>query len=118
MTLPRKRPSATRPSPQSSGCCRLRGPAAFFVRFFTRLGVFGRSFLLRFWRGMSTLFRAASAGSSLGRIHVVSAELLDIAPGLWLWRLDYPGWKPEAGWPEAVTSTCVESGGEIVLIDP
>ena len=48
----------------------------------------------------------------------MSAELLDVAPGLWLWRLPYPDWRPEAGWPEVVTSTCVESGGEVVLIDP
>jgi glyoxylase-like metal-dependent hydrolase (beta-lactamase superfamily II) len=47
----------------------------------------------------------------------VGAELLDVVPGLWLWRLDYPGWKPDVDWPEAVTSTCVESGGEVVLID-
>lgn len=48
----------------------------------------------------------------------MGAELLDVAPGLWLWRLDHPGWKPDLDWPEAVTSTCVEAGGEIVLIDP
>ena len=48
----------------------------------------------------------------------MSAELLDVAPGLWLWRVAYPDWTPAAGWPEVVTSTCVESGGELVLIDP
>lgn len=45
-------------------------------------------------------------------------ELRDIAPGLWLWRLDYPDWRPEVGWERSVSSTCVESGGEVVLIDP
>src|SRR5262249_30805144 len=53
MTLPRKTPSATSPSPQSSGCSSVRGPLRGGRRFFTRLGVFGRSFLLRFWRGMA-----------------------------------------------------------------
>ncbi len=42
----------------------------------------------------------------------------DVAPGLWLWRLEYPDWRPEVGWEEVVSSTCVESGGEVVLIDP
>ncbi len=45
-------------------------------------------------------------------------ELRDLAPGLWIWRVDYPDWTPEAGWPRRVTSTCVESGGEVVLVDP
>jgi hypothetical protein len=49
---------------------------------------------------------------------VASSELREVASGLWLWRLPYPDWRPEAGWPELVTSTCVESGGEVVLIDP
>jgi glyoxylase-like metal-dependent hydrolase (beta-lactamase superfamily II) len=48
----------------------------------------------------------------------VGDELRDVAPGLWLWRVDYPDWRPEAGWEERVSSTCVESGGEVVLIDP
>jgi glyoxylase-like metal-dependent hydrolase (beta-lactamase superfamily II) len=45
-------------------------------------------------------------------------ELLDVAPGLWLWRLEYPDWREEAGWPQLVASTCVESGGEVALLDP
>ena len=45
-------------------------------------------------------------------------ELRDVAPGLWIWRLSYPDWHPEAGWPELVTSTCVESGDEVALLDP
>jgi len=44
--------------------------------------------------------------------------VLDVAPGLWIWRLDHPDWAPQVDWPPAVTSTCVESGGEIVLLDP
>src|SRR5712691_12743309 len=50
MTLPRKRPNATSPSPQSSGCWRLRGLAACFL--LTRLGVLGRSLPLAFLRAM------------------------------------------------------------------
>jgi hypothetical protein len=45
-------------------------------------------------------------------------ELRGVAPGLWIWRLEYPDWRPGAGWDPVVTSTCVESGGEIALLDP
>ena len=48
----------------------------------------------------------------------VVAEPLDVAPGLWVWRLPHPDWNPELEWSEEVTSTCVESGGEVVLLDP
>ena len=42
----------------------------------------------------------------------------DVAPGLWIWRLAYPDWRPGVGWEERVSSTCVESGGEVALLDP
>ena len=45
-------------------------------------------------------------------------EIQDVALGLWIWRREYPDWRPEVGWPEVVTSTCVESGGEAALLDP
>jgi hypothetical protein len=45
-------------------------------------------------------------------------ELLDVAPGLWIWRVEHPAWKPRLDWQPMVTSTCVESGGEIALLDP
>ena len=45
-------------------------------------------------------------------------ELRDVAPGLWLWRVDHPDWHTDLGWERTVTSTCVESGGEVVLLDP
>ncbi len=45
-------------------------------------------------------------------------EPLDVAPGLWVWRLEHPDWKPGLGWPQVVTSTCVESGGEVAVLDP
>jgi glyoxylase-like metal-dependent hydrolase (beta-lactamase superfamily II) len=48
----------------------------------------------------------------------VSVEVRDVAPGLWLWRQPHPDWTPEADWEPLVTSTCVESGGEVALLDP
>jgi glyoxylase-like metal-dependent hydrolase (beta-lactamase superfamily II) len=45
-------------------------------------------------------------------------ELREVTSGLWLWRVAYPEWRPDAGWERVVTSTCIESGGEVVLIDP
>jgi hypothetical protein len=48
----------------------------------------------------------------------VSAEVRDVAPGLWVWRVRHPAWTPETDWEPLVTSTCVESGGEVALLDP
>jgi glyoxylase-like metal-dependent hydrolase (beta-lactamase superfamily II) len=45
-------------------------------------------------------------------------ELRDVSPDLWLWRVEYPDWRPEAGWEPMVSSTCAAAGGEVVLIDP
>jgi glyoxylase-like metal-dependent hydrolase (beta-lactamase superfamily II) len=45
-------------------------------------------------------------------------ELRDVTAGLWIWRLPHPHWKPGQGWEPVVASTCVESGGEILLLDP
>jgi hypothetical protein len=47
----------------------------------------------------------------------VPAEVRDVAPGLWIWRVEHPDWKPGLGWDRPVTSTCVESGGEVALLD-
>jgi hypothetical protein len=44
--------------------------------------------------------------------------IADVAPGLWTWRLEHPDWEPGAGWAPTVSSTCVESRGEVVAIDP
>jgi hypothetical protein len=43
----------------------------------------------------------------------------DVAPGLWIWRVEHPdhGGDPDE-WEPTVTCTCVESGGEIALLDP
>jgi glyoxylase-like metal-dependent hydrolase (beta-lactamase superfamily II) len=45
-------------------------------------------------------------------------ELRDVAPGLWIWRLEHPRWKPGQGWEPIVASTCVASRGETLLLDP
>jgi hypothetical protein len=45
-------------------------------------------------------------------------ELLDVAPGLWIWRLEHPDWKPGQGWEPLVASTYVESQGERLVLDP
>jgi hypothetical protein len=45
-------------------------------------------------------------------------EVRDVAPGLWLWRVEHPGWKPDLDWERMVTSTVVESGGEVAVLDP
>jgi glyoxylase-like metal-dependent hydrolase (beta-lactamase superfamily II) len=50
-------------------------------------------------------------------LSAVAYEFRDVAEGLWIWRLDYPDWQQDAGWPQMVTSTCVESGGEIAVLD-
>jgi hypothetical protein len=48
----------------------------------------------------------------------MAAEIREIEPGLWLWRLDHPDWAPGHGWEAPVTSVYVESGGEVALLDP
>jgi glyoxylase-like metal-dependent hydrolase (beta-lactamase superfamily II) len=48
----------------------------------------------------------------------MSLPPIDVSPGLWLWRVAYPDWRPEAGWERVVSSTCVSAGGEVALIDP
>jgi glyoxylase-like metal-dependent hydrolase (beta-lactamase superfamily II) len=48
----------------------------------------------------------------------VPVELLDVAEGLWIWRQPHPAWSPGAGWKPDVASTCVESRGEIAVLDP
>jgi glyoxylase-like metal-dependent hydrolase (beta-lactamase superfamily II) len=47
----------------------------------------------------------------------VGIEIRDVAPGLWIWRLDYPDYTPGYGWGPTVTSTCVASGGEVAVLD-
>ena len=44
-------------------------------------------------------------------------EMRDVAPGLWIWRLEHPHWRPGQGWEPVVACTCVESRGEILVLD-
>jgi glyoxylase-like metal-dependent hydrolase (beta-lactamase superfamily II) len=51
------------------------------------------------------------------RQDLVVAELRDVAPGLWIWRIEHPDWRRGLGWDRWVTSTCVESRGEVAVLD-
>jgi glyoxylase-like metal-dependent hydrolase (beta-lactamase superfamily II) len=46
------------------------------------------------------------------------SQIVDVAPGLWVWRLQHPDWAPDVDWDPFVTSTYVESGGEVAVLDP
>lgn len=48
----------------------------------------------------------------------MAAELREVTNGLWLWRLEHPDWEPGSDWGRLVTSTCVRSGGETIVLDP
>src|SRR5258706_8890562 len=45
-------------------------------------------------------------------------EIRDVVAGLWVWRAEHPRWKPNQGLEPVVASTCVESGGETLVLDP
>ena len=45
-------------------------------------------------------------------------EVRDVAPGLWVWRVEHPDWRPHLDWEPMVASTCVESGDEVAVLDP
>jgi uncharacterized protein YjiS (DUF1127 family) len=40
-----------------------------------------------------------------------NVEVTDLAPGLWIWRLDHPAWTPQADWQQVVTCICADVGG-------
>jgi hypothetical protein len=44
--------------------------------------------------------------------------MIDVAPGLWVWRIEHPAWRPGFDWEPLVTSTFVDSGGETLALDP
>jgi len=48
----------------------------------------------------------------------MAVEIRDVAPGLWLWRQPHWEWREGDDWEPEVASFVVESGGEVVLIDP
>jgi glyoxylase-like metal-dependent hydrolase (beta-lactamase superfamily II) len=45
-------------------------------------------------------------------------SIQDVEEGLWIWRIKHPRWRPGQGWEPLVASTCVESKGEILVLDP
>ena len=47
-----------------------------------------------------------------------NVEVIDLAPGLWIWRLEHPSWNEQCDWQEVVTCVCVDAGGERWLLDP
>jgi hypothetical protein len=49
---------------------------------------------------------------------MAQVEVRDVAPGLWLCRVEHPSWQPCTAWEPLVASTVVESGGETLLLDP
>lgn len=49
---------------------------------------------------------------------VVRCDIIDVAPGLWVWRTDHPDWTEESDWSPTVTSTCAHAREEVLLLDP
>jgi hypothetical protein len=49
---------------------------------------------------------------------VPDLEIREVATGLWLWRQRHPAWREGLAWPPEVSSFCVESRDEVVLLDP
>lgn len=47
-----------------------------------------------------------------------NVQVIDLAPGLWIWRQEHPAWKPECDWQQVVTSVCVDAGDERWVLDP
>ena len=47
-----------------------------------------------------------------------NVEVIDLAPGLWIWRLEHPGWRPSVDWQQVVTCVCADAEDERWLLDP
>jgi len=45
-------------------------------------------------------------------------EVVDLGPGLWIWRVLHPGWTAEDDWQPMVTCTVVDLGRERLIVDP
>ena len=48
----------------------------------------------------------------------MTAQLRDVAPGLWIWGVEHPDWVPGEGWEPLVWSTCADCGDEVLVLDP
>jgi hypothetical protein len=57
------------------------------------------------------------AGTETSENAAVAVKVVDVAPGLWIWRMPHPDWTPASSYDPPVTSTCVESGGEVLVLD-
>ncbi len=44
--------------------------------------------------------------------------VIDVAPGLWIWRMPHPDWAPPDGGDRVVTSTVAVTGSEVAVLDP
>ena len=33
-----------------------------------------------------------------------NVEVIDLAPGIWIWRLEHPGWRSGVDWQQVVTA--------------
>lgn len=49
---------------------------------------------------------------------MTALRIVDVAEGLWVWRMPHPDWEPGEGGDRVVTSTFVESRGERAVLDP
>ena len=47
-----------------------------------------------------------------------NVQVIDVAPGLWIWRLEHPAWRPDVDWQRMVSCVFVETGGERWVLDP
>ncbi|SDS38304.1 ankyrin repeat domain-containing protein [Microlunatus soli] len=54
----------------------------------------------------------------MGRTAHPDVEVIDLEPGLWIWRQQHPSWKEGHDWPEVVTSVCVDVGDQRWVLDP
>ena len=45
-------------------------------------------------------------------------QVIDLAPDLWIWRIEHPAWNPDVDWQQVVTCVCVDAGRERWLLDP
>ena len=49
---------------------------------------------------------------------IPNVDVIDLVPGLWIWRLEHPGWRKGVEWQEVVTSGCADAGDERWVLDP
>ena len=99
--------AAARPRRRCSRSSRMRGVDV--VRVGDALGP--RSF-------EEAIREGTEAGLAVGTplaagVAMSAAEVREVTDGLWVWRLEHPDWRPDAGWEPPVTSMCVECGGEV-----